>query len=312
MTHPLYQIYSEWLKARYGTKVYKLPVSLPVSCPNRDGTAGTGGCIYCGAKGGGNEGLSSALSVSTQIQRNRDYIAKRYKAQKFIPYFQSFSNTYCSLEFLKTAVYEAAPEADETIVGIAISTRPDCISDAQIAFLSEFQAQRGIDITIELGLQSANDTTLKILNRGHTLADYQTAARRIKSAGLMLCTHVILDLPWDSREDVVQTARVISKADSDFAKCHALYVEKGTVLAKWYENGQIALFPKEEYIRRCILFLTHLRPDMVLQRIIGRAPEEDTIVTNWNTSWWKIRDMLENTMDMEGAYQGQYYQESTE
>lgn len=302
-----YRVYSRWLKERYGTKVYKIPINVPVSCPNRDGTAGTGGCIYCGAKGGGNETLSEALSVSNQIRKNRAYIAKRYKAKKFIPYFQSFTNTYCSDETLEAWVKEAVGDA-EGIVGIAISTRPDCLSDGQLAFLEDFQREHKIDITIELGLQTANDTTLKKLNRGHDLQCYLLTAHRIKQKGLNLCTHVILDLPWDSQEDVVKTAKVLNESDSDFVKCHALYVERETLLGELYLKDEISLFPKEEYLERCILFLEHLSPKIVVQRIIGRAPQVDSIITNWNTSWWKIKELLLEKMQHESAFQGKKYQ----
>lgn len=298
-----YRVYSHWLRQRYGKKVYKIPVNIPVSCPNRDGSVGVGGCIYCGAKGGGNETLSDTLSVSEQVSKNRAYIEKRYKAKSFIPYFQSFTNTYCSDAALEAWVREAAAHK-EGIVGIAISTRPDCISDGQLAFLSTFQKQEKIDISIELGLQTANDETLNILNRGHDLADYQRAAERIKKSGLELCTHVILDLPWDTRSDVVKTAEAVNEAGSDFVKCHALYVERQTVLGDMYLKGEICLFDKEEYLERCVLFLENLSPQIVVQRIIGRAPETDSIVTNWNTSWWKIKDLLLEKMQCEKAYQG--------
>lgn len=309
--HPLYRVYSQWLKERYGSKVYKLPVNVPVSCPNRDGAAGEGGCIYCGAKGGGNETLSDALSVAEQVEKNRAYIAKRYKAKLFIPYFQSFTNTYCSAPQLERWVREAVGSG-EGIAGVAISTRPDCISDEQLDFLSRFQQEKQLDVSIELGLQTANYKTLKILNRRHSLADYIEAAAAVKGHGLQLCTHVILDLPWDDRDDVVETAGVVSAAGSDFVKCHALYVERGTALADMYLKGEISLFPKEEYIERCILFLTHLNPDMVVQRIIGRAPEADSIITNWNTSWWKIKESLEERMRCEGVWQGKNFHEKQE
>ncbi|MEG0377263.1 MAG: TIGR01212 family radical SAM protein, partial [Eubacterium sp.] len=276
-------------------------------CPNRDGTFGSGGCIYCGAKGGGNETLSEALSVREQIEKNKAYIKKRYKATQFIPYFQSFTNTYCDFETFKIYIEDAAYSLEDT-VGIAISTRPDCITEEQLSFLEKIQEERKIDISIELGLQTANDETLKIINRGHGSKAYVEAAKSIKKHHLQLCTHVILDLPWDNLEDVVKTARMISKAESDFVKCHALYVEKNTVLGEWYLNGSISLFPKEEYIKRCILFLEHLEPNMVVQRIIGRAPEAESIMTNWNTSWWKIRDLLETQMEEENHFQGKNYQ----
>ncbi|MEG0074758.1 MAG: TIGR01212 family radical SAM protein [Eubacterium sp.] len=301
-----YKVYSEWLRERYGEKIYKLPVNIPVTCPNRDGTLGTGGCIYCGAKGGGNETLSEFLSVKEQISQNKAYITKRYKAKKFIPYFQSFTNTYCDFDQFTKAIEDAA-ESDS--VGIAISTRPDCLTENQLIFLENFQHDHHIDISIELGLQTANYKTLKILNRGHSLAEYIHAAVAIKNHKLQLCTHVILDLPWDDRDDVIETAKVISAVQSDFVKCHALYVEKETVLGKWYQDGTISLFPKEEYIERCILFLEYLDPNMVVQRIIGRAPESDSIITNWNTSWWKIKDDLEEKMYCNNNFQGKKFNE---
>ena len=147
----LYRVYSQWLRERYGSKVYKLPVNVPVSCPNRDGTAGKGGCIYCGAKGGGNETLSDTLSVAEQVEKNRAYIAKRYKAKLFIPYFQSFTNTYCSAFQLERWVREAVGDG-EGIAGVAISTRPDCLSSEQLDFLSRIQQEKQLDVSIELGL----------------------------------------------------------------------------------------------------------------------------------------------------------------
>lgn len=308
MESEFYRVYSEWLRERYGGKVYKLPVNIPVSCPNRDGTLGRGGCIYCGVKGGGNETLEESVPVKDQIQRNRDYIAKRYKAEFFIPYFQSFTNTYLEPERFKQSVYEAL-ESITGIVGLSVSTRPDCLAPIYLDILEEASQKYGIDMTIELGLQTANAKTLKKLNRGHSLSDYVDAARRIKNRGFELCTHVILDLPWDDREDVVETAEMVSAVGSDFVKCHALYIEEHTVLANLYRSGKIELFPKEEYIERCILFLEHLDPEMVIQRIIGRAPQSDSIITNWNSSWWKIRDFLIERMASEKHYQGRRFHE---
>ncbi|MGL4546514.1 TIGR01212 family radical SAM protein [Eubacterium aggregans] len=304
-TQPLYQVYSQWLKEHYGEKVYKLPVNIPLTCPNRDDTVGQGGCIYCGAKGGGLETLSDTLSITKQLEKNRAYIEKRYKAHKFIPFFQSFSNTYMPIEKFKAAVRKACQQKD--VVALSIATRPDCIFQEHLDFFKEVQADTGIDIVIELGLQTANDHTLKIINRGHDLADYSAAAHGVKSHGLQLCTHVILDLPWDDHQNVKTTAGILSAVASDFVKCHALYIERGTVLAQMYASGAVALLDQDEYIQRCILFLEHLDPMMVVQRIIGRAPAEDSVTTNWNTSWWKVRDALEDQMCSGGHYQGRLY-----
>lgn len=311
MESDFYRVYSQWLRERYGAKVYKLPVNIPVSCPNRDGVLGRGGCIYCGAKGGGNETLEETIPVAEQVARNRAYIAKRYKAKYFIPYFQSFTNTYLLPEAFEGALWEAVGDG-EGIVGVSVSTRPDCLDEVYLDSLARLAREKQLDVTVELGLQTANYKTLRKLNRGHSLADYVDAARRIKARGFALCTHVILDLPWDDRDDVTETAGMVSAVQSDFVKCHALYIEAHTVLAKLYQEGKITLFPKEEYIERCALFLEYLAPDIVVQRIVGRAPAADSVITNWNTSWWKIRDMLLEKMAAEGLAQGRRFHEKQE
>ncbi|MGV8905715.1 MAG: TIGR01212 family radical SAM protein [Acetobacterium sp.] len=299
-----YQVYSVWLKKHYGEKVYKIPINIPVTCPNRDGTLGHDGCIYCGEKGGGNETLSDMLSVTEQMEINSKYIGKRYNAKKFIPYFQSFTNTYCAFSDFKAWIKECIrPD----VVEIAISTRPDCVTDEQLFFLQEIKKEYQVGITIELGLQSVNANTLKIINRRHTLEDYLETMDRIKQAELMTCTHLIIDLPWDQEIDVVNAAKIISEKGSDFVKCHSLYIEKNTELERLYKVGKVALLTKEAYIKRAILFLENLSPDMVVQRLIGRAPKEDSIVTNWDTSWWKIRDELEAQMTIENYYQGRLF-----
>lgn len=304
MSHNPYQVYSVWLKERYGEKVYKIPINIPVSCPNRDGTKGVGGCVYCGEKGGGNETLSDQLSVSEQMEKNIAYIGKRYNAKKYIAYFQSFSNTYCDFADFKRWI-NASIRPD--VVEIAISTRPDCISDEQLIFLQTIKKDYGLEVTIELGLQSVNPRTLMIINRGHTLAEYVNAMDRIKSAGLMTCTHMILDLPWDQEEDVISAAKILSENGTDFVKCHSLYIEKNTLLKQWYDEKKLTLLTMEDYLQRSILFLEHLSPDIVVQRIIGRVPKEDSVITNWNTSWWKIKDELEAQMKKENKYQGRIF-----
>lgn len=305
---PGYCVYSDWLKQHYGEKVYKIPVNIPVSCPNRDGTIGLGGCIYCGKTGGGQENLPCTISIKAQILQTRTLIEKRYKARKFIPFFQSFSNTYLPFNEFKAAVEEAIQ--GENIVGLAIATRPDCIFDEFLDYLQQIQAKNKIDVTIELGLQTSNDTTLKIINRGHTLGDYIQSAIKVKQFGLSLCTHVILDLPWDGHQDVVTTAQVISAVGTDFVKCHALYVEPHTILANMLACGDIVLFDQNEYIERCILFLKHINPYVIIQRIIGRSPAKDSIVTNWNSSWWKVRDCLHERLAEKKITQGMLYGEN--
>ncbi|SDF37330.1 TIGR01212 family radical SAM protein [Sporolituus thermophilus] len=296
-----YRVYSDYLRRRYGTKVYKLPVGLPVTCPNRDGTCGTGGCVFCGEIGAGYENLPASMTVSEQIAANKAHIAPKYKANKFIAYFQNFSNTYLPIKDF-AAYLEEACQPD--IVGIAIATRPDCISDAYLEAMARVKADRGVDITVELGLQTVNYHSLAKINRGHTLAEFIDAVLRLKQYRFDVCAHLILNLPWDEMADVVENAKVLSALGVQQVKLHALYIVKGTPMAKWYEQGELTLVSKEEYIERVITFLEYLHPDIVVQRLIGRAPETNTLFTNWQTGWWKIKEQIEQLLEERDTYQG--------
>ncbi len=297
----VYNTYANYLKDKYGEKVYKLPINLPLTCPNRDGTLSVGGCTFCGEEGGSFENLSNSYKVKEQITKNMNYIRKRYKAKKFIAYFQNFSNTYMDLDSFKAYIEEAIME---NIVGISISTRPDCINDKYLSFLGEIQNKMGIDIIIELGLQSVNYHSLVKINRGHTLAEFIDAVIRIKANNLRVCTHLILNLPWDNNLDVIENAKILSALKVDEIKLHSLYIIDGTAIGEQYKNGEIDIISKNEYINRVITFLEYLDPSIVIQRIMGRAPEENALFVNWSTSWWKIRDEIVSKMEAENRFQG--------
>lgn len=299
-----YNVYSQYLKEKYGEKVYKLPINLPLTCPNRDGNQGYGGCTFCGEEGGSFENLSNTLSIRTQINDNMEYIRKRYKAEKFIAYFQNFSNTYLPLERFKENILESLVD---NIVGISISTRPDCINDEYLIFLKEVKEKYNIEITIELGLQTINYHSLKKINRGHGLGEFIDAVLRIKRKNLRVCTHLILNLPWDNDIDVIENAKVLSSLKVDEVKLHSLYIVKDTELGKSFENNEFIMISKEEYIKRVILFLEYLDPGIIIQRIIGRAPEENTLFVNWQESWWKIRDQILENMQKTQSYQGKRF-----
>lgn len=245
--------------------------------------------------------LSSALSVQEQLNINMKYIEKRYRAKKFIAYFQNYSNTYIPFEQFRKYVNESI--ADK-ISAIYISTRPDCISDEQLNFLKEIQYSKKIDIVVEIGLQTANENTLKILNRGHSVEDFKKAAARIKSVNLGICTHYIVDLPWDNTEDVIKGARLLTELQVDQVKVHSLYVLENTLLGDMYKNKQFEPVCLNEYINRVICFLENLSPEIVVQRLTGRAPKERTLFCNWGISWWKIRDMIEAEMHKRNTFQG--------
>ncbi len=296
----LYLTYAKQMRNRYGEKVYKLPVNLPATCPNRDGTRGTGGCIFCGAKGTGFENLSNRLTVREQLEINKKYIGEKYKAKLFVAYFQNFTNTYFPVEIMKRYTKEAA-ETDG-IVELCFATRPDCVGDD---ILEAIRSEAGDkQVCIELGLQSVNPDTLKIINRGHTLEEYIDAVERIHSYGFTVGTHMILNLPWDNREDCIAGAELVSELGIDTVKAHTLYIEKGTELCRMYEAKEFEICPKEEYIIRAADFIEHLRPDISIQRLASRVPNGDTIFCNWGSGWWKLRDMIEEELRKRGSVQG--------
>ncbi|MCE5287081.1 MAG: TIGR01212 family radical SAM protein [Pelosinus sp.] len=296
-----YRVYSDYLKERYGEKVYKLPISLPVTCPNRDGTCGTGGCVFCGEIGAGYENLPASFTVAMQIKANKEHIVPKYKAKKFIPYFQNFSNTYLPPEKMGDYVRQACLE---DVVAIALATRPDCIHDEHLLVLRQIKEEYGVDISIELGLQSVNYHSLIKIKRGHTLAEFIDAVLRIKSFDMEVCAHLILNLPWDDMADVIEDAKILSALNVDQVKLHALYIVKETLMAKWYQEGLVPMISMEEYVERVVTFLEYLHPDIVLQRLIGRAPEKNTLFTNWQTGWWKIRDAIDQRLEVQNTHQG--------
>ncbi|MBZ2174480.1 TIGR01212 family radical SAM protein [Schnuerera sp. xch1] len=301
----VYNVYSKYLKERFGEKVYKLPINLPLTCPNRDGCVGTGGCIFCGEEGGSFENLSHALSVREQVKRNKEYISERYKANKFISYFQNFTNTYLPLDDFKKYVEESIVDG---IVGISISTRPDCVNDNYLKYLSDIKNRYDLEITIELGLQTVNYHSLKKINRGHSLAEFIDAVIRNKRYSIRTCAHLILNLPWDDMTDVIENAKILSALNVEEVKLHALYVVDGTELGRMYKEGEVSLISKDEYKERVITFLEYLDEDIIVQRIIGRAPKENTLFVNWNESWWKIRDEIVEDMRNRKIKQGKKFQ----
>lgn len=296
-----YNVYSTYLKERYGEKVYKLPISIPDTCPNRDGTLGTRGCAFCGSIGAGYENLPADMTIQRQIEANIAHIQPKYKANKFIAYFQNFTNTYIRPDVFRQYLIEACrPD----IVGIAVATRPDCVNTTYFDIMAEIKETYGVDILVEFGLQTVNYKTLQKINRGHTLAEYIDAMMMIQAYPFRNCTHVILDLPWDTMEDVVETAKIISALPTHEIKLHALYIIKNTVMADWYKAGEIQLISSEEYVDRVVTFLEYTRPDIVFQRLIGRAPKEATEFANWGMGWWKIRDMIDAELVRRDTRQG--------
>lgn len=300
----LYNKFSDFLARTYNEKVYKIPVNLPATCPNRDGLLSSDGCIFCGEEGAGFENLSSDLPVKEQLRRNIEYIKKKYNAKKFIAYFQNYSNTYFPLGKFRRYLEEAA---EENVVALYISTRPDCLNDEYYDVMNEIKAKYSVDIVVEMGLQTVNYHTLDTLNRGHGLAEFIDSVIRAKAKKIGTCAHMIIDLPMDDIRDVIEGAKILSAVGIDQVKCHSLYILKDTKMGEWYSHGKITPVSMDEFIERIITFLEYLSPEIVIQRLIGRAPEERSLFCSWNTSWWKVVDMIEEKMRKENRYQGKKF-----
>lgn len=300
-----YKKYSNYLKEKYGEKVYKIPINLPVTCPNRDGQLGRYGCIFCGDVGAGFESLKNTLTVKEQLDKNIEYISKKYKSKKFIAYFQNFTNTYMSIHSFKECVEKAAQVTD--IVEICISTRPDCINRSYLDILSKLKEKYGVEISIELGLQTVNYKTLKKIKRGHTLAEFVDTMNKINCYEFETCCHLILNLPWDDAEDAIEGAKIISALGINHIKLHSLYILKNTELGRMYEKGEISIISPKEYVDRVVNFIDYLNPDIVIQRLAARAPKETTLFCNWDMSWWRIVDMIEDRLEKLDIYQGKSY-----
>ncbi len=296
----MFYSYADYLKNKYGQKVYKLPVNLPITCPNRLNK--NRGCDFCSEKGTGFEALKNSVPVKEQLLKTRELIENKYNVHKFIAYFQNYTNTFLPVRDFRKYLEEAADVPD--IVGISVSTRPDCIGREYLEALKDV---RDKNITVELGLQTANYHTLAQINRGHTLAEYIDAVLQIREYGFEICTHVILNLPGDTTEDAVETAKIVSALHTDTVKAHSLYIAKNTRLCEAFENGTISVCKKEEYIERLILFLEYLSPDIAVERLFSRVPENEAVFSNWGTSWWKLKSELLEEMKRKETFQGKNF-----
>ncbi len=296
-----YNSFSDYLKNKYGDKVYKIPVNLELTCPNRDGNLGFGGCIFCGESGAAFEKLPSSMEIEKQIEENIRFYREKYDAKKYIIYFQNYTNTYVNQDFFEN-MFTKINHPD--ICAIYISTRPDCIDDKRLSILKEFSLKYKYDICIELGLQSVNYKTLNKLNRGHTLAEFIDAVSLIKKYEFQICAHMILNLPWDDEEDVIEGAKILSALKVDQVKLHSLYIVKGTPMCKQYENGEFEMGTVYDYVKRVVSFISYLSSDIVVQRLISRAKQGETVFSNYGLSWWKIKDNIENELELRDVCQG--------
>lgn len=282
------QTLNEYYRAKFGCKVYKLAIDAGFTCPNRDGTAGTGGCIFCSPYGGG-EFAEKGISIETQLEKAKSRVQAKMKGGgKFIAYFQSFSNTYAPVEHLRQLYLAAIAPAD--IVGLAIGTRPDCLPPEVIGLLKEIGQVK--PVSVELGLQTIHAETARYIRRGYPTEIYFDAVRRLKDAGIEVVTHIILGLPGETPEMMVQTTRQAVAAGTDGVKFHLLHVLRGTALEKEYSAGKFSCLELEEYAEILKGCLAELKADTVVHRITGDGAKRDLIAPLWSADKKRVLNYL--------------------
>ncbi|MDD5496686.1 MAG: TIGR01212 family radical SAM protein [Candidatus Omnitrophica bacterium] len=295
----LYNDYNSYLKERYGCKVYRIALDAGFSCPNRDGTKGRGGCIYCNEDGSRSSYTEPGLSVSEQIGRRIEAL-KQKGAKKFIAYFQAFTNTHASSASLKKVYDEAAGILD--IVGLSIGTRPDSIDRGKLELIDSYKDR--YDLWIEYGLQSVHDKTLKSINRGHDFQDFVNAVEMTRDFNILVSAHVILGLPGETKDDMLKTARVLSDLRIDGIKIHLLHILKGSGLEKLYAEGKVRVMEQDEYVELVCDFLENLSGDMVIQRLTAQGPIDKHVAPMWALDKIDTINRIGETLRRRGTYQG--------
>lgn len=284
---------NEHYRQRFGCKVYKLSLDAGLTCPNRDGTVGTGGCIFCSGSGSG-EFAEGGASIEAQLQRAKERVGGKIREGKYIAYFQSFTNTYAPVEALRR-LYMAAI-TPEDIVGLSVGTRPDCLGEDVVKLLQEVNAIK--PVSVELGLQTIHEDTAAYIRRGYPTGVYYDAVARLKAAGIEVVTHIILGLPGETMEMAVQTTRAAVAAGTDGVKFHLLHVLRGTDLAREYEQGKFSVLTLEEYgawLKACIDVLPE---NTVVHRITGDGAKKDLIAPLWSGDKKRVLNYLHKLLGM--------------
>ena len=302
-TNKRYHTQSYYLKQRFGKKVIKISLNGGFTCPNIDGTKGTGGCIYCSAKGSGDFGGDPLKPLSEQFSSVRKSLLDKWSDALYIPYFQANTNTYAPVKKLR-ALFEEALEF-EGVVGLAVSTRPDCISVEAADYLAELSERTYL--TVELGLQTIHDKTAALINRCHTYKDFLEGYEKLRSRGINVCVHIINGLPGENREMMLETVRELAKLDIHSIKIHLLHIIKGTRLAELYEAGGFEAMTMEKYISVVCDQLELLPPEVVIQRLTGDGDRSTLIAPRWSLDKKSVMNGIDLELVRRDSMQGKKY-----
>ncbi len=298
-----YNSYSDWIRGKFPFRVQKISIDAGFSCPNRDGKISFGGCTFCNNRSFNPAYCSSNKSIAQQIEEGRRFFARKYLDMKYFAYFQAYSNTYGKIETLREK-YEAALSCED-VVGIIIGTRPDCIDSVVLDYLEELNRQTFL--VVEYGIESADNQTLKRINRGHDFECSRRAIAQTKERGIITGGHVIVGLPGEGAEDIIRQSALISETGLDILKIHQLQVLRDTRLGEEYLRNKFHVFTVDEYIATIAEYIRFLRPDIVIERFVSQSPKDMLLAPDWGLKNYEFTHLLNNYLLKNNIHQGDMY-----
>ena len=294
---------NDFLKEKFNEKIYKVSLDGGFTCPNRDGKVSRGGCIFCSENGSGDFTATKLKSIHAQIEEQIDLVSKKYKGDKYIAYFQNFTNTYAEVSYLRKIYQEAL--SHEKIVGLAIATRPDCLGDDVLELLAELNKKTFL--WVELGLQTVNDDVAKYFNRAYETEIYKEASEKLNRLNIKFVTHIIIGLPKEEEDDYLKTAIFAQNCGTWGIKLHLMYVVKNTPLEKLYLNGDLKVNTKEEYVEKVINILENISPEIVVHRLTGDGDRETLVAPLWSIKKIDVLNSIHKELKRRNTYQGKLY-----
>ncbi|KGP76856.1 hypothetical protein JT05_02465 [Desulfosporosinus sp. Tol-M] len=302
-----YRTFNEQLRERFGGKIVKISLDAGFTCPNRDGTLGIGGCVYCSERGSGDYAGDQRLSIPDQFIAVKERMKNKWPSAQYIAYFQAHTNTYAAVKRLRE-VYEEAL-AEENVVGLSISTRPDCLPEDVLDYLEELN--RRTYLWVELGLQSIHSKTMEWIGRGHDYAQFLKGLEQLQARGIRVCAHIILGLPGETKAEMVETAQAVAQLPLQGIKIHLLHVLRGTPLATIYQNVPFDLLTKEEYVSLVVDILEILPPEVVIHRLTGDGPPDDLLGPLWSRKKWEVLNAIDAELERRDSWQGKFAKQAS-
>ena len=301
---PYYYDYGTWIRHRFPFRVQKISIDAGFTCPNRDGRLSTGGCIYCDNRTFNPAYCQRKDSITQQLEAGKQFFARKYPEMKYLAYFQAYTNTYASISHLRELYEEALSVKD--IVGIVIGTRPDCVSDELLDYLEDLN--RRTFLIVEYGVESANEDTLRRINRGHSFAQSRLAIEKTHQRGILTGAHIILGLPGEDAQETLRQAPLISSLPIDILKIHQMQIIRDTRLADEFEQKPFHIYSVDEYIELIANYIQRLRKNLVLERFVSQSPKELLIAPQWGLKNHEFTDLLNNYLKNHQIHQGDLFE----